>query len=598
MDLCQCIEGLKTLAPEHRAVILADVKRAFQLAPQLLHARPNGRVVGPILRRLHPIATGLSEKRLANIRASVRMALKIGYGAYPGAQHRTGLLGAWATLFATLGHRTTQQMRLSRMVHWFQHNDLAPEDVNDDQLGRYIEYLEKTATVAKPLHAARVAARHWNVAVNTIVEWPQKHLTLPSSRKTMRAPSRDQLSDGCARQFDLYVKLMREGSEGSGVAQFDLHDVDEGESDDTFDAYADTTIVQRKQLTLRAIGLLAAATGRSVATLEFSELGDPTNASRILTLYKMELGGRENAPSLLLMALALSSLARRFLKVDAGALHRFKRLVSKAARPARDAARAASGMTVTNRMRLQEIGPRQMDALFRAPAVLVGTAIHKIYKGIATTSDLVNAEVGAAIAILLHAALRGTNLVSIRFGRHLVFPPGDESQAVLRFERNETKSGQPLTFVLPLDVTRLLRRYVAEVLPHFPRSIRTNALFPGLANDTKGAGLFGSQIAARINNLVGIQMNQHLFRHFLACLYLRTHPGHYSVVQTLLGHRNVETTRKYYCGLEADSAIAHFHNVMAAGKLKAGLDPRDMSRIVGQNVRKEARKGGKGSGVF
>jgi len=45
-------------------------------------------------------------------------------------------------------------------------------------------------------------------------------------------------------------------------------------------------------------------------------------------------------------------------------------------------------------------------------------------------------------------------------------------------------------------------------------------------------------------------MTVHQFRHACAAIYLKHRPGEYEVVRRLLGHRNIQTTINFYCGLE------------------------------------------------
>lgn len=192
------------------------------------------------------------------------------------------------------------------------------------------------------------------------------------------------------------------------------------------------------------------------------------------------------------------------------------------------------------------------------------------------------------MAILLHAPIRSRNTVSIEVGIHLILPP-IRGSACLLFPAAETKNSVDLEFTLPADATQLLRIYVEQILPYFGRGRATNFLFPGLRNKKKGAGSLGLQILDRIQDKVGVVLNQHAFRHLIACLYLRRCPGQYEVVRILLGHKSVATTHKYYCGLEGEAALAHFQEVMASLKKEAGIDPTDMTRLAGEANRKPAR---------
>jgi integrase len=55
-----------------------------------------------------------------------------------------------------------------------------------------------------------------------------------------------------------------------------------------------------------------------------------------------------------------------------------------------------------------------------------------------------------------------------------------------------------------------------------------------------------------------MRINPHLFRHIAAKLYLDTNPGGYEVVRRVLGQRSINTTTRFYTGLETASAVRHF----------------------------------------
>ena len=41
-------------------------------------------------------------------------------------------------------------------------------------------------------------------------------------------------------------------------------------------------------------------------------------------------------------------------------------------------------------------------------------------------------------------------------------------------------------------------------------------------------------------------------------LYLLAHPGAYGVIRLVHGHKSVETTTQFYCGMESTAAMRHF----------------------------------------
>ena len=575
-ELIRLVQTMPDLLPTHIDPIVADVRRAMELIPALATARPNGRVIAPLLKRLHPVNTDLSQKRISNIRASVRRLLKIGYRLHPGAQHRTGLTGQWKSAFAILGPRSKIQMEVSRFAHWCQARAILPAEVTDEHVDEFALYLNDVATVEKPIHRARVTVNHWNLAARTLDGWPKTILALPSSKNGSVAPTFDQLNPQCRQDIKNYIELMRNGTDKTERDQFDL-DTEHHTSE--IPKYTESTIRQRISMIRRALRLLAVATQKSIVEIDLADITQKLNAAKILAQYKRDLGENEKSPSLKIMALTLLALGKNHAGLNITEVASLKYLVKCADKPSREHAKNNPGMTDKNRERLQRIGANELKALFRAPSMLLNSALDRIREDRAGVSDLIDAQIGVGIAILLHAPLRGDNLASLELHKQITMPNLPGGCASLHIDASETKTGRSLDFTLPQDVTALIWKFQTQVMPYFDRSSKTNYIFPGLGNATKAVSHVGGQIKARVQQLTGVPMNQHLFRHFLACLYLRANPGSYGVVQALLMHATMETTRKYYCGLEAEAAINHFHQLMATIKSDAGLSSDDMSHF-------------------
>ena len=93
-DLAKAIAADLGITEAIRSRVVRDLERLFRIDPTYRFARPLGIVVEPMLARLHPTRTDLSQKRLDNIKApgraccprsatpSARLARR------PGASHR------------------------------------------------------------------------------------------------------------------------------------------------------------------------------------------------------------------------------------------------------------------------------------------------------------------------------------------------------------------------------------------------------------------------------------------------------------------------------------------------------------------------------
>jgi integrase len=84
-------------------------------------------------------------------------------------------------------------------------------------------------------------------------------------------------------------------------------------------------------------------------------------------------------------------------------------------------------------------------------------------------------------------------------------------------------------------------------------------LFPAARRGgAKTPGHLAEQIKRTIRQEAGIDLNAHAFRHLAALLFLRQFPGEYETTRLLLGHKDLNTTVKYYCGLEQADALRRY----------------------------------------
>ena len=82
--------------------------------------------------------------------------------------------------------------------------------------------------------------------------------------------------------------------------------------------------------------------------------------------------------------------------------------------------------------------------------------------------------------------------------------------------------------------------------------------FPEKIGQPKQKLHFSKQITVRIQKTTGLQITVHQFRHAAAAIWLKHHPGAYEHIHRVLGHRNLTTTVKFYCGLETIAATDDF----------------------------------------
>ena len=135
---------------------------------------------------------------------------------------------------------------------------------------------------------------------------------------------------------------------------------------------------------------------------------------------------------------------------------------------------------------------------------------------------------------------------------HLVIPPED------------VKNDEPLEYPLPEAVSEMLGLYLGMFRPRLCRSDNP-WLFPGESDHHKTKGTLSGQIIERITKALGIRVTPHQFRHLAAAFILEKDPANYEFVRRVLGHKNLETTIRFYVGLETVDAVRKFSAMALEG---------------------------------
>jgi hypothetical protein len=170
----------------------------------------------------------------------------------------------------------------------------------------------------------------------------------------------------------------------------------------------------------------------------------------------------------------------------------------------------------------------------------------------------VSAQLAVAIAIETFAPIRLRNLVCIELGQNLNKPGGPNSPYWLVFPHYDVKNRVDLNFQFDDALTGLIDEYIHDFRPALLRGANAPWLFPGEGGQPKMKLFFSKQITERILKATGLRITVHQFRHAAAAIYLKHRPGDYETVRRLLGHRNIWTTIKFYCGLETMEATQQF----------------------------------------
>jgi integrase len=121
-------------------------------------------------------------------------------------------------------------------------------------------------------------------------------------------------------------------------------------------------------------------------------------------------------------------------------------------------------------------------------------------------------------------------------------------------------------------LTDLIDEYVHEFRPTMLRGSNASWLFPGEGGKPKSTNGFGTEMTKRIQKAIGLRITPHQFRHAAAAIFLKHRPADYETVRRLLGHRSIQTTIMFYCGLQTTQATEQFGNLI---RQQIKFDPVD-----------------------
>jgi len=190
------------------------------------------------------------------------------------------------------------------------------------------------------------------------------------------------------------------------------------------------------------------------------------------------------------------------------------------------------------------------------PRVLMEQA--RSVKDHAPIKAAVSAQLAVAIAILTFAPIRLGNLASIDLEQNLIKPGGLNTPYWLVFPDYDVKNRIDLNFKFDQPLIDLIDEYVHNFRPALLRGTNTPLLFPGEVGQPKHRLQFSKQITVRIQKAIGLRITVHQFRHAAAAIYLKHRPGDYETIRRLLGHRSIQTTVRFYCGLQTLEATQQF----------------------------------------
>ena len=305
------------------------------------------------LQKFAPAAVGLTEGRWRNVRSLVRAALKrVGLAYVPG-RYREPLASAWEDLFRYL-NGPKLRFGLSRLARYCGANGIAPAEVTDEVIARFVEDLKQNGFGNKARKIHRNVCMLWNRAAATIDPWPKQRLTVPDYRQAYVVPW-SSFPETLKADFDAYIRRLSGGDI--------LEDVD-------FKPLRPRSIETREQQLRQFISALVHRGHDPQSLRSLADLVPIDVFKEGLRFFEQRAGA--SRPSKCLTSPASSRRWRRhWVKVDEQHLARLKSICSNIKLRLKDQT-PESGPTRKNRDRLRQFkDPANLTALVTLPQRLV-----------------------------------------------------------------------------------------------------------------------------------------------------------------------------------------------------------------------------------
>jgi integrase len=488
--------------------------------------------------RLHHAVLGMNAKTLANHKANVRAALRWFAKEEKLPSRGMPLAGEWQDLRQRLTDRRTRAI-LSSAMRYFSARRIAPAAVDEIAVEAYMQYRARTTALVADDGARRAIARAWNGCIGVIEGWPERRLMEPTIKATVE-PNWEKFPEGLRRDIEAYVgglARIRRDARGNRLRP------------------CKPSTIRSRRAELIAAARMAVREGVPIESLSsLQALVHPDVAELVIDAY-WKADGPEPRVYTIDLGWKFISIARSIGGLDDVAKERLDDMRTALETYRRD------GLTEKNMTLVRQvISGNVWSRVINLPEALMAQA--RLLRDQSPVKAAVTAQLAVAIAILTNAPVRLGNLVQIRLNKNLIKPGGPENPYMLVFPDYDVKNRVNLEFPFDQELTGLIDEYLHRFRATLLRGANELWLFPGEIGGCKDAKTFSGQITERVEKATDLFITVHQFRHAAAAIWLQHKPGDYESVRRCLGHRNIQTTINFYCGLETLQANRDFGDLV------------------------------------
>jgi integrase len=570
----EAIQNDETLAKATKSELITGTRtfcRCVGRDPSEILAIPSA--LRALERHAKPKLLGLSAAHFGNSMSRLRKALA--HVGIPVDRRRAVPLGRrWAALLSKVGG--TKAIDLRKLAGWCSARDIEPRAVSQEVFDEFYEYLKEQSIQHNLKERWHRARRAWNDAValegsgypslansfadgdklTAIADFPSSFLAeLRDYQRVLTTPRIFAAQETTATKTDRGAGLVERLS---GLRRKPMSPVTAngyGKSVTLLAKYLVADEMPIDQFTSLDSLLDPALVLRGLARMQADILAKRGNAnqSNLASAQETERH-RPDDPLPIIGAVAKAVLSIAKFKKVGGARLTAIRSIAANARFER------SGMTAKNKSRLNQlVDPRVKKALLDLPAKIFARYA-EVEKG--TFKQAREAQNATMLAVLLELPIRLGNVTCLDLDRHLQRPVlAGRGKWLLSIPGHEVKNGEDISGEFTEDTSAMLDRYVRVFRPALC-SEPTSVLFVSRTGRAKRNTTTSVQFTQFIRRETGLQLNPHILRHFAANNWLVAHPQDAETARLLLGHRSIDTTRKFYTDVNQRRSFRLYHGLL------------------------------------
>ena len=542
---------------------ITTVAKWLNMPPEMIPAAMS--YLRPRLSRLHPIQLGVSERRIQNVRSLLLSAFRIAGISTKLAPYMAKMSSDWQQLWDLMEGDRYARTELSRLFRYCSANGIVPSEMSDAISSDFLTALEAESLIKKPKVRHQSVCRVWNrlAGDHAASGWPQIELNIPKYDDRLYGVDGSLVSDAIKDDLADYL---------SHLAGTDLF----GSMSKPF--RPKSVEIFRGHLWRYLSALHHSGVGLTDVN-SLDELVVPAMFERALR-WLYERNGKKTSKHIGEIAWAVRCYAVKYRTCDDETLAFYKRAIERLRV-------TTPGLSDKNRTAMAQFNdPKAVTRYVALPsslwskAVAIGVTVEGRKK---RKEARLMVQAAVAIEIAMFAPIRIQNLSTIRIDQHISW---NANRLRLSFPAHEVKNDQALDFLLPVDASERIKRYINEWRSLFMPATNPH-LFPGRNGKPKDQSALRNQMKKAIFDHTGLQMTPHQFRHAAAKLLLDAKPGHYEVVRKLLGHKTLTTTYAHYAGAETDAAIELYDDIILQLRRPAPV----RSETEASNQRTRSQKG-------